>query len=228
MSSVGRKLLMALTGLGFVGFIIAHLAGNLFLYSSTSEAFNRYAYRLESLGDLKEIAEIGLFGLIAAHILLAISLKRSNVRARPQGYQMTQSKGRPSKSTPISRNMIVSGILLFGFLILHLKQFTFGPGEEAGYVTELPATATMAAVQTRDLHRLVFETFQNPLYVGIYVVAMLLLGAHLRHGFWSAFQSLGATSPKMNAILYPAAIGIAILLAGGFLLMPIYLHFVYR
>ena len=114
--------------------------------------------------------------------------------------------------------MIFTGSLLLVFIIFHVWTFKFGPGISEGYVTivnEEPA---------RDLYRLVVETFKNPLYVVGYSVVMILLGLHLRHGFWSAFQSLGAIRPSARRTLRLVGSVIALLLTIGFLSIPIYIY----
>ncbi len=218
-SSVGQKFFMALTGLALVGFVITHLLGNLTLLSPSADAFNLYAHKLESLGDLLELAEVGLFAAFVIHIVTAIRIKLMNSAARPQGYRMARSKGKPSRWSWGTNHMIVSGLLLLAFLVLHIWQFKFGPSEAEGYV------ASYAGAEVRDLHRLVVETFQSPVWVGVYVGVMIFLGMHLWHGFWSAFQSLGAMRPRYAPLVSALAVFIAIALALGFVILPIYLHF---
>lgn len=218
-SSIVKKFVMALTGLGLVGFIITHLAANLLLYKKDGTAFNQYAHSLEGFGVLLYVAEIGLLALFVLHILTAIRLKIGYKMARPTGYVSQRSKGAPSRSNLASRNMVISGLILMVFLVLHVFHFKFGPGIAEGYVINSDAG------QVRDLHRWVVENFKNPVYVALYVGAMLFLGMHLRHGFWSAFQSLGAMSPKVSCAMYCAALAVAVLLAGGFLFIPIWIYF---
>lgn len=219
-SSVGRKFVMALSGLSLVIFIILHLLGNLQLYFPKGDAFNIYAHKLESLGPLKLIGEIGLIVLFGAHILTAIMLTKKNKSARPEKYVNGQkTKGGESKFNLSSTKMAVTGILIFVFLIIHIKQFTLGPSVSAGYVTSVDGT------EMRDLHKLVVETFQNPMFVGLYAFIMILLGLHLRHGFWSAFQSLGVSNPRFSKPIYSIGVVTAILLAVGFLGIPLWIYF---
>jgi succinate dehydrogenase / fumarate reductase cytochrome b subunit len=210
---------MALSGLGLVGFLITHLLGNLTLYSPSSEPINAYAAKLESFGIAIEMAEVGLAGLFLLHILMALWTSWKDRTARPVSYEKYRSKGKPSKSTRTSRKMIVSGVILLAFLVLHVVQFKYGPSEEQGYV------AQVAGQNVRDLHRLVVETFKQPLFVAIYVFAMLFLGAHLRHGFWSAFQSLGIAFPRYTKGIYTLGLILAVILAVGFLFIPIWIYF---
>ena len=218
-SPVGKKLIMALSGLGLVIFVITHLLGNLSLYRADGTTFNTYAYTLESLGVILYLLEIGLVGTFLVHIAVALGLTKSNRDARPIAYRSLRSKGGHTLSNVSSRNMIVTGLVLLGFLILHIWQFKYGPGTDAGYVVK------KNGVVQRDLHRLVYETFKNPLYVVIYSGAMIFLGLHLRHGFWSAFQSLGAMNARLTKPVYALGVALAVLLAAGFLFIPLWIFF---
>jgi succinate dehydrogenase / fumarate reductase, cytochrome b subunit len=213
MNTLVKKYLMAVTGLALVLFVIVHLIGNLSLFQATGNAFNAYAFSLHGWGWLMIAAEIGLGATILVHALLAIRLKLQANAARPIGYSTRSSKG----SRPASAWMVVTGLVLLAFVIMHVIQFRFGPGISSGYTTSIDGE------EARDLYRLVAETFHNPLFVAIYVGAMLFLAVHLRHGFWSAFQSLGTMCPKYSKLVSCAALGIAALLAIGFLLIPIWI-----
>ena len=131
---------------------------------------------------------------------------------------MSGNAGGASRKTLASRSMILSGIVLLVFVPVHVWMFKFGPGIAQGYST------SVGGERLRDLYRLVAEWFQDPLVVGAYVAVMLLLGTHLRHGFWSAFQSLGATNPKYMPLINAVGVLFAVLMAVGFLLLPIYMH----
>lgn len=218
-STVGQKYLMAASGIALVLFTITHLAGNLTLYSPDSSIFNTYAKKLHDLGPILIVAELGLLAVAILHIVLAVVIKRKNRQARPEAYKTLVTKGGPSKSTVGSRNMILTGIVLLVFLIIHIKSFKYGPGMDAGYVADI------GGEQARDLYRLVHETFKNPFFVLFYVGSMLFLGFHIRHGFWSAFQSLGANNPRVSQGLYALALVIALLLAIGFLFIPVSIYF---
>jgi succinate dehydrogenase / fumarate reductase cytochrome b subunit len=218
-SSIGQKFLMALSGLGLVGFVITHLAGNLALYLPDGAPFNAYAAQLESFGKLLYVAEIGLIFIFVLHIVTAIRTKAANRAARPEAYRSLKSKGGESRFGFAANNMIITGLVLLVFVILHVWQFKYGPGIAEGYTT------TINGVEHRDLHRLVVETFQNPIFVGLYVAVMLLLGAHLRHGFWSAFQSLGALNPRISPSINALGIALAVLLSAGFLGIPLWIFF---
>ena len=218
-SSVFKKVVMALTGIFLILFIVVHLLGNLSLYHADGHDFNKYAATLHSFGWLLVAAEIGLLVLFLVHIAMAIQLKLNHNAARPEGYKLYKSKGGPSRANLSSRFMIVSGVVLLVFLVLHVWQFRFGPGIEQGYATQ------MNGEQVRDLYKLVSETFHNPIFVVIYVFAMIMLGFHLRHGIWSAFQSLGAKSPTLHSILTKLAVLLAIIISLGFLGIPLWIYF---
>lgn len=224
-SSVGQKFLMALSGLGLVLFIIIHLLGNLSLYKRDGSTFNIYAHTLDSYGWLLTVGEIALLAVFLLHIVTALWVSKENKTARPVGYRMWRSKTKSIQnkeahpSNVSSRNMLISGVIVLGFLILHVYQFRFGPGIEQGYVTEVHGQ------QIEDLHRLVVEVFKNPFFVGIYVISMIVLGAHLRHGFWSSMQSLGVMKAGVSRQIYCFSFLIALILSVGFLFIPIWMYF---
>jgi succinate dehydrogenase / fumarate reductase cytochrome b subunit len=209
---------MGLSGLALIGFIVAHLAGNLFLLEPSGSMFNQYAKKLHDLGPFKFIAQVGLFTLFVVHIFVAIGLKLNHKAARPQGYALHKSKKGPSMWSPASLYMAITGGTLLVFLIIHIKQFTLGPGIEDGYVTEVYGT------EARDLHKLVVETFSNPMWVAFYVAVMTMLGFHMRHGFWSSFQSLGALNSRLEKPMQLLGLAVAALLALGFIIIPIYVY----
>ncbi|MFZ9594765.1 MAG: succinate dehydrogenase cytochrome b subunit [Bdellovibrionia bacterium] len=217
-TTVGMKFLMAISGLSLVGFVILHLAGNLILLQPNGSLFNAYAEKLASLGPLLEAAEIVLLSLAGMHVMIAFRLKYLATQARPVGYQLQNSKKGPSKMDVASKNLIFTGALLLLFLVVHIKQFKFGPGIAEGYVQQLDGKSI------RDLHRLVVESFHQPVIVAFYSAAMLFLGMHLKHGIWSAFHSLGATQKRTQAFIYSLGLALAGLLAVGFLLIPVWIY----
>ena len=218
-SSVGRKYVMAISGLALVGFIITHLLGNLLLLSPNADLFNAYAEKLASFGNLLYVAEVGLAAFFILHIITAIQVTLGNKAAKGKTYKAsTPSKG-SNKNNFSSRTMIFTGLVLMIFLVLHVVQFKLGPSVSSGYAS------TLDGKEVRDLHRLVIETFRQPIYVLLYASVMVLLGFHLRHGFWSAFQSLGAINPRYSGIIQGLGVVIAILLSVGFLILPIWIYF---
>lgn len=215
-SQVGRKILTGITGIALIIFVILHLVGNLSLFSSSPQAFNEYTYFLENLGFLLYLAEAGLILVFGLHAYIGLSIWWNRKKARPQKYHVYSSKGGPSKQSLSSRSMAFTGFVLLIFLVIHINTFKFGD-------TELIELA--GGQEGRDLKELVINTFQNPLYAFGYTFVMLLLGVHLGHGVWSAFTSLTMKSNKTSAIVYSAGVILAILLAVGFLFIPLYIYF---
>ena len=209
-TSVGSKFLVALTGLSLVGFLTAHLAGNLLILAGP-EGFNHYGHALIS-NPLVIPAEFGLIGLLLLHIFKALQHFLLGWTARPNPYTKKVWAGGPSRKSWGSTTMAVSGIILLIFLVSHIAMLKFGayyPAEEAG---------------VRDLYRLVVEVFQSPVIVLFYVVAMVIIGLHLRHGISSAFQSLGLMTPGWTTAVLSTGLVLAGILAGGFALIPVWVY----
>lgn len=217
-STLGRKYLMGASGFALVLFIVIHLLGNLTLYASNGDAINTYAAKLDGLGIGKLILEIGLALTILLHIITAVQVTYSSKAARPVGYDSPKTKGGPTKNNVTTRNMIITGLVLAVFMGIHLWQFRFGPEIEDGY------TAMIGGVMVHDLYRVVVETFVQIKWVIFYVACMFFMGFHFRHGFWSAFQSLGMMNPRWSKPIHALGLIIAILLTVGFLFMPIYIY----
>lgn len=217
-STVGKKVVMALSGIFLMLFLIVHLAGNLTMFAPGSELFNQYAHKLESMGVLLYIAEAGLLAIFLFHVVAAIQVHWSKKNARSGRYAMTASKGGPSKMTVASRSMIITGLILLLFIPIHIWMFKFNMGEAH-------PMAVVDGKPVKDLYLVVVESFKNPFIAFGYTLVMLLLGLHLRHGFWSALQSLGAMSPRWTPAIYTLGLLFAILMAGGFLLLPMYFYF---
>jgi succinate dehydrogenase / fumarate reductase cytochrome b subunit len=224
-SSVGKKLLTGITGLALCVFIIEHLLGNLLLLHKAAEPFNRYAQFLHSLGELLIILELGLVAVFVIHIIVGIRIAMGREKSRPREmrYHKTARAGKPSRKSLASMSMIFTGLVLLVFLIFHLKMFKFGPGVEEGYIDQ--QLTQIHGEKVRDIHRLAMEAFSNKWAVIGYVAVMLMLGLHLSHGFWSAFQSLGMDHPRYAPIIYSAGIVFAIVMAVGFLLLPVLIYF---
>ncbi|MEX0779480.1 MAG: succinate dehydrogenase cytochrome b subunit [Balneolales bacterium] len=219
-SPVGRKILTGITGLALSLFVLAHLLGNLTLFRG-SDAFNNYSYILHEMGFLLYLAEAGLVLFFAVHVYTGISIWWRKKKARPENYEKYASRGGKSKQTFSSRTMIITGLVLLVFTIVHINTFKFG----AGWAGEAEYTTVVADQEMRDLSKLVFETFQNEFYVIGYVGVMILLGFHLRHGVWSALQSIGGLNNKLSLLIYTVSGIFAILIALGFLILPIWIYF---
>ena len=204
-TSVGRKIVMGLTGLLLVGFLVEHLIGNLELFrDEDGAAFDGYVEFLQGFGPLLTVAEIGLALLFLCHIYLGLRLTLENRQARKERYAVRADRG---AKTAASASMHVTGALLLGYLIKHLLDFRFD-----GDFLDGPAQS-------------VKETLSQPGHALFYLGAVVVLGMHLRHGFRSAFQSIGASHPKLDPLLEKAAVAIAILFALGFAAFPIYFLF---
>jgi len=218
-STLGRKYLMGASGLALVLFLVVHLLGNLTLYAKNGDLINTYAARLQGLGIGLVALEVGLALVIVLHMVTAFQVTFASKSARPIDYDAPKTKGGPSKNTVGSRNMIITGAVLGIFLVVHILQFRFGPSMEEGY------TSTVNGVMVHDLYRVVVEAFVQAKWVAFYVGCMTFLGFHLRHGYWSAFQSLGIINPRWSKPIHALGLMIALLLAFGFLFIPIYIYF---
>ncbi len=231
LTSPGKKLLNGATGLLLVGFIIVHLLGNLTFLIGPS-AFNGYAHFLETVGHgwALHVAEVLLLLIIVFHATAGVIVWLDKRRARGVGYTRVGDAGGDSRKTFSSRTMIWTGLALGIFVYVHVRMFRFGPA----YVIPLdPAPgaaaagpgAPRAAEGMRDLYGLVVHAFRSPLTTWAYVTVMAVLGFHLRHGFWSALQSLGWTNARLIPLLWAAGLVVAIVLAAGFLFLPLYIHY---
>lgn len=213
-SPIGRKLLTGLTGIALCMFIVVHLLGNLQLFIG-AEQFNYYTHKLESLAPLIYLVELALVGLFVLHAIVGIAVQYKKFTSRPVGYNVYNSAGGVSKQTFSSRTMIITGPLLLVFVIFHVITLKYG----AYYATSLDGA------EVRDLHKLVIENFQNPAIVFGYEVIMILLGYHLRHGAWSALQSLGLMNKTLTPLIYTLGAIFAILISAGFLVLPVWVFF---
>ena len=200
-ASIGKKLLMAVTGLCFIGFLAAHLAGNLTIYAG-STAFNTYAEKLHSLGPILIIFELGLLVFALIHVITGITLFVQNLRARSVPYQKDQAAGGRTWS---SVTMPYTGLVILGFVIFHLINFSFVDKTD------------------RTIFEIVRSAFANPVYMIIYVLVMIIVALHVRHGFWSAFQTLGANHPKYMPALMILSVIVGLIIGLGFGLLPIYI-----
>ncbi len=206
-SSIGKKQVVAISGIFLFFFLIVHLSGNLLLFKG-ADAFNQYAHNLENLGGLLYVAEIGLAGLFLVHIIFALWVTAENVHARPQKYQKKEWAG---SRTLGSSTMPVSGLIVFVFLILHLIHFRVAKELESN--------------STKTLYDLVVELFSQDIYVVWYVFACAVLGLHLSHGLQSVFRTFGLSNKRYLKILQGLSILAAIAIALGYISIPIYFRF---
>ena len=208
-SSVGEKFLIAVTGLALFLYLVLHLAGNLVLFLGP-EQFNGYAHALIS-NPLVIPAEIGLAAVFVLHVWKTVVMWWHNRQARPSQYVQKKWTGYPSRKSLASTTMIYTGALTALFVVLHVWNFRFGATGEVG--------------GQRDLYGLVARFFQSPLNVVFYEIALVLLGFHLWHGFSSAFESLGGDEPRYTPRILLAGKVLAIVIAGGFVIIPLWVFF---
>ena len=211
-SSVGTKLLMGLTGLGLFAYMVLHLAGNALILAGP-DLFNEYSHALISNPLILPI-ELGLLAIFLIHIYKAVTMWTANRAARPVGYLKKELAGRTSRKSLASSTMILSGVFILFFVIVHVKQFKFGTWYQVA-----------GSEAVRDLYRTEIEVFQQPLWVAFYVMGTLLVGLHLRHGIASGFQSLGIDHPVYTRRLTALGIFFAILIGVGLAAIPVWIFF---
>ncbi len=218
-TSVGRKVVMAITGLMLCGFLVAHLAGNLLLYvPDGGQSYNEYAHALHKQVMLLAIAEFGLSVLFVAHIIIAIQVSGENRAARKVGYAVTRSKQEGRYAMEGYRPdtwMLATGIIVLGFLILHLMDFKFEIWSDKFYKTEAGSK-----LEPFDKAKALLSPSNMITIVG-YAVGSLALLAHLAHGFQSAFQTLGINHPKYTSLIKLVGLLFAIAIGVGFATFPL-------
>jgi succinate dehydrogenase / fumarate reductase, cytochrome b subunit len=201
-STVGKKAVMAVTGILLVLFVIGHMLGNLQMFLG-AEAMNRYAAFLRSTGELLWLARAGLLLAAVLHITAAVQLTLINRRARPEGY----ARQEPTVSTWASRTMRLGGVVLAAFLVYHLGHLTFGTFHPAFSATGVYGNVIIG--------------FRSPWVVLFYVVAMVFLGLHLFHGAWSGVRTLGLAKPTPNPLHRRVALWVAVAVWAGFTVIPL-------
>lgn len=213
LTSIGKKYIMGFSGLIWAGFVLTHMAGNMLILFS-ADAYNKYGHAIITSGILIP-AEIVLVLALLTHVVMAIWLTAENRAAR--GNQRYAVTAQTEKSGNLaSRTMAFQGSLILAFIVLHIITFKYGTYYET----------TVNGVVMRDLHRLVIEVFRQPGYVAWYVVCLILLGFHLRHGVSSIFQSFGWKNDRYEALIKKIGIGYGVIVALGFLSQPFYVYFI--
>jgi succinate dehydrogenase cytochrome b subunit len=213
-SSLGRKYIMAVSGGALFLFVIAHLVGNLQIFLG-AEAINRYGHFLQSTPELVWPARIGLLLLVGAHIWSAIRLTQENRAARPVGY----AEFKPMGSSYASRTMMMSGLIVFAFIVYHLLHFT----AQVRYLNFTGQTFVdfVDPQRRHDIFKMMVVGFSNPWVSGFYLLAMALLCLHLSHGVSSMFQSLGLKNRAYGPFLDKAGRVIAGLIFLGYSSIPV-------
>ncbi len=215
-STIGAKALMAVTGVLLMGFVLAHMIGNLQIFSEP-EKINAYAHFLQSLGPALWIARFGLLALVVAHVWAAIKVTRANRAARPMAYAHQKKNLATSYA---ARTMIVTGLIVLLFIIYHILHFTAGVVDLAGSC-DLPPAALKDATQVNDVYTMVIKGFQHPPTAIIYIVANLLLAFHLAHGAASMLQTLGLRGKENAKLVKTFGIAFGLLIAAGNVSMPL-------
>ncbi len=203
-SSIGKKVIMSLSGLFLCTFLVVHLSGNILLFKNDGGvAFDAYAEFMSTNFFIRAM-EIVLFAGFLAHIVSGFVVWMANRRARPEKYE----RYKLSENTGIaSRITMLTGSIVFIFLVVHLRTFW--------------VTSRFTNVG-HSMYDRVREAFSNPSYDAFYLVALVLLGYHLRHGFQSAFQTLGLRNKKYIRLLDAIAIVFWLIIPIGFATMPTY------
>jgi succinate dehydrogenase / fumarate reductase cytochrome b subunit len=202
-STIGKKIVMAVTGLIGVGFVVGHMLGNLQVFLGP-ERFNAYAHFLRSLGELLWIVRGVLVAAVVLHVVAAVQLSRRRLTARPVGYKQGSQH---EVSTFASRTIRWGGALLLVFIVFHILHFT---------------TLDIFRDYSRtDVYANVLRGFGVWWVVLLYVLAMIALGLHLYHGIWSSLRTIGASKASADPLRRPAAAALAFIVWLGFTVIPL-------
>jgi succinate dehydrogenase / fumarate reductase cytochrome b subunit len=214
-SSLGAKLVMAVTGLIFYVWLILHLLGNLSVFAG-AETMNAYAHFLQSKPELLWASRIGLLGVVLAHVFTGISLSTKNKAARPTAYQSPRNWRQASLA---SRTMLVSGLVALTFLLVHLLHFTGGVLQPDSFAKT--HTTLVDGEQVADVYAMVKAAFETPGYALFYVFSVGMIGFHLSHAVWSATHTLGFTGPRWTPFAKKLGWALGVGVAALFCLIPI-------
>ena len=213
-STIGRKQLIGLTGIGLSLFVLIHMLENMLILVGP-RVYNEYANLLSS-NPLIYLAEAGLVALFVGHLVIALGVSWLGFKARDSRYAMWASGAKATSLT--QRTLWAQGLLILVFLILHLITFKYGTYYSANY----------GHGEIRDLHKLVIEVFNQPVYVGWYLVSLIVLGFHLSHGVGSSFQTFGLHHPRYQKLIHCFSLLYALIVALGFISQPVYVYFIHR
>jgi succinate dehydrogenase / fumarate reductase cytochrome b subunit len=208
-AAIGKKFVMAVTGVILFGYVVGHLLGNLQIYSSDPDQINRYAAFLHNPSNAVALwaVRVLLLGAVVLHITASVQLWLQNRAARPVAY----ARKADVPTSYAARTMIWSGPIIAAFVIFHVLHLTVGAVTP---LCQAPETAP-------DVRCNVISGFQNPAIAGFYILAMILLCMHLFHGLWSMFQSVGLNNPRFTPKIKKGAAIAAILIAIGNISIPI-------
>lgn len=214
-SSIGRKWIVAITGLVLFGFVIGHLLGNLQIFLGSSEPINRYGAFLRGLGELLWVIRLGLLAMVVLHIVFTIKLRLESRAARGVPYAVTQRRA----TSPAARWMLLSGLMVLCFIVYHLLHFTVQVPE----VNMLGQNFEKLhdAQGRHDVYRMMILGFSNPTASSFYLVGVGLLALHLNHGIMSMFQTLGLNSAKVRPLWEKGGPTVAWLIFLGYASIPV-------
>ncbi len=213
-SSIGRKQLIGITGVGLSLFVLIHMLENMLILVG-ARPYNEYTHFLTS-NPLIYLAEGGLLAIFLLHVIFALAISWTNCKARDSRYAVA-SNG-PKGTSMVQRSLWAQGLLILVFLILHLISFKYGAEYSVDY----------GPGPIRDMHKLVVEVFHQPAYVVWYVVALIVLGFHLSHGVGSSFQTVGLHHPRYQKCIRALSVSYALIVALGFITEPLYVYFIHR
>ncbi len=218
-SSIGRKMIMSLTGLFLIIFLVIHLIGNLqLLIDDGGEKFNLYAEFMTTNPLIKTVSYL-LYLSILVHAVQGWMLWRKNKAARGQGYAVKVNRGAERNHPKVASAMGWIGTVVFIFIVLHLYQFWLQMKLDViGY-------ASYDGHEVKDLYALVAATYEDVTFVVLYVVSMIVIAFHLLHGFQSSFQTLGLNHKKYTPLIKTVGTIYAILIPLGFAIIPLYMYF---
>jgi len=209
-SSITKKQIVAATGLGLIGYVIAHLVGNFLIYKGPA-ALNGYAEFLASLRPGLFLIELILFGIFVSHMYFTYLVILENILARGTGYKVYKSVGERSWAT---RLMPYTGTVILAFVVWHIFDFTLtdhrGP------------RSVMPNGQSLGLYGIVYNSFRDPIHSSFYIVAMICLGLHLSHAIQSCFQTFGFNHPKYTPYIEKASNFLGFLIAAGYITIPVW------
>lgn len=209
-SSIGKKQIVALTGLALILFVIGHLAGNLFIYGGP-QVFNDYAKKMASLRPALYVVEIALLIIFVIHLYVTALLVWENIQARGKGYAVYKPVGKRSWA---ARLMPCTGAVVLAFVIWHLLDFTF--------VDHNGPRSFMPDGMHLGLYAIVYHSFSNPLHSFLYIAAMVAVGLHLAHGIQSFFQTFGWNDPRYTCVIKKISNGVGTLIALAYSSIPVY------
>lgn len=207
-SSIGAKLVMAITGVGLILFVIGHMLGNLQVFLGP-EALNHYAEKLRSVPAFLWAARIGMFVLVVLHALSSIRVTLLNRAARPQRYV----KQKAQEASYAARTLFVGGVLILAYVVYHLMHFTVR-NVHTQYIHEVDGHV--------DVYAMVVGSFQNPIIAIAYIVAIVVVAMHLSHAIGGFLQTLGITHPRYSVNLRKLGPVVATLIAIGYISIPLF------